>query len=70
MSETDLDLPGTLAAVLGAGVSITYSQLWAAAISAHVPARRVGRYWKVRLADLPVVIAYFQDREASPPSAA
>jgi hypothetical protein len=66
----DLDLPDALAAVLTAGISVTYPQLWQAAISARVPARRVGRYWRVRRADIPAVISYFKARDASPPTAA
>jgi hypothetical protein len=70
MSETDLDLPDTLAVVLGAGVWITYAQLWAAAVSQRMPAQRVGRYWRIRRTDLPAVIGYFRSRTLYSPSAA
>jgi hypothetical protein len=66
----DLDLPDALAAVLAAGISVSYAQVWQAAIAARVPARRVGRYWRVRRADIPAVVAYFKARDASSPSTA
>jgi hypothetical protein len=37
------------------GRSPTYQQLWQAAVAGRVPARRVGRYWQYRLADVPVI---------------
>lgn len=37
------------------GRSPTYQQLWQAAVAGRVPARRVGRYWQFRLADVPAV---------------
>ena len=38
----------------------TYSRLWRAAVNGRFPARRVHRVWHVRVADIPLVEAYYE----------
>jgi hypothetical protein len=65
-----VDLPAALAALAAAGISdLTYSTFWQAVGAGRIPAQRLGRFWRIRRADLPVVIRHFQDREAHPPTA-
>jgi hypothetical protein len=41
------------------GEAPSYQRLWGAAASGRIPARRVGRCWRVRVADLPVIAGHF-----------
>jgi hypothetical protein len=66
MAEVELDLPTVVAEIVAAGVAASYPKVWAAAVSRRIPAQRIGRYYRVKRADLPQIIAYFRDPSASP----
>jgi hypothetical protein len=51
------------------GAAPSYQRLWGAAASGRIPARRVGRGWRVHTADLPLIAGYF-GLTASRPDAA
>jgi hypothetical protein len=38
----------------------SYNQLWRAAANGFFPARRIRRHWHVRVADIPLVEAYYE----------
>jgi hypothetical protein len=63
----DIDLISALQEQRGAAPS--YQRLWGAAASGRIPARRVGRGWRIRIADLPLSAGHF-GLTASPASAA
>ena len=46
------DVPRALAAH---GLATTYHQLWVAVVAGQVPAKRVGKKWHVREADLATI---------------
>jgi hypothetical protein len=50
------------------GAAPSYQRLWGAAASGRIPARRVGRSWRVRTADLPAIAEHF-GLSASPTAA-
>jgi hypothetical protein len=54
-----LPLSDALRAINANGVTITYQQLWNAAISGKIPAERVGQRWAVQRADLPAIVQTF-----------
>ena len=59
-ASPDLDLITAIVLLLERyGQAPSYARMWAAAASSRVPARRQGRGWRIREADLPVVAAYF-----------
>ena len=53
----DIDLISALQEQRGAAPS--YQRLWGAAASGRIPARRVGRGWRIRIADLPLIAGHF-----------
>jgi hypothetical protein len=58
--EGDLDIITTIIQLRERyGQAPSYARLWAAIASSSVPARREGRLWRIRKADLPIVARYF-----------
>jgi hypothetical protein len=54
----ELDFPDVLPEVRARyGVAASYHRLWCLAVEGQVPARRVGKRWRVLRADLPRVAA-------------
>jgi hypothetical protein len=60
MPPTEIDIITTIASLQQkCGSSPSYGQLWGAAASGRIPARRVGRGWRIRIADLPLIAGHF-----------
>jgi hypothetical protein len=59
-ASPDLDIITTIGRLRERyGQAPSYAEVWAAVASSRVPARRQGRGWRIREADLPVVAAHF-----------
>jgi hypothetical protein len=59
-ASPDLDIITAIVLLLERyGQAPSYARMWAALASSRVPARRQGRGWRIREADLPIVAAHF-----------
>jgi hypothetical protein len=64
-TSPDFDLIATCATLQREyGRAPSYQQLWGAAASGRIPARREGREWRIQRDDLPVIAAHFGLRAA------
>ena len=52
---TELSLTDTAVALRKFGVRTTYQHVWRAVIAGEIPAKKVGKKWKVLQADLPSI---------------
>ncbi len=51
------------------GLSVSYKQLWTAAVAGLIPAYRAGRAWRFAEADEEAIAAHFRPRRACPRAA-
>jgi len=59
MACKNIALPDAVAALVPFGATPSYNQLWSAAVTARIPAHRIGRKWIIKEDDLPTIAQAF-----------